>query len=152
MSLVSGFLGVLRSESVGHSFISLDLDPSQPTWAESSASAIVFILRSGLAVGENAYPAVRENEFALRNGLLLVPRLIKEPKRNALIASEVPDWSAPDSLPEAPFLQEENPLSLKISIPGQLDTLAFDIEVQNEDLSDADIVEIEPRAYGLNAR
>jgi len=152
MSLVSGFLRVLRSESVGHSFISLDLDPSQPTWSESAASAIVYMLRSGLAVGEDVSSAVRENEFALRNGLLLVPRLIKEPKRNTLFSREVPDWSAPDALPEMPLFQADHPLSLKVGIPGQLDTLAFDIDLKDEDLPDADMVEIEPRAYGLNSR
>lgn len=152
MSLVSGFLRVLRSESVGHSFISLDLDPGQPTWSESAASAIVYMLRSSLAVGEDASSTVRENEFALRDGLLLVPRLVKEPKRNALLSPVVPDWSAPDSLPEMPFFQPDRLISLKVGIPGQLDTLAFDVDLQNEDFPDADMVEIEPRAYGLNSR
>jgi NADPH:quinone reductase-like Zn-dependent oxidoreductase/SAM-dependent methyltransferase len=152
MSLASGFLRVLRSESVGHSFISLDLDPNQPTWSESAASAIVYIMKSGLAVGEDVSSTVQEHEFALRNGLLLVPRLIKEPKRNTLFSPEVPDWSALDSLPMEPLFQADRPLSLKVGIPGQLDTLAFHVDPKHEDLPDADLVEIEPRAYGLNSR
>jgi hypothetical protein len=72
MSLVSGFLRVLRSESVGHSFISLDLGPSQPTWSESAASAIVCMLKYGLAVDEDISSAAQENGFWLArsvNGL-----------------------------------------------------------------------------------
>ncbi|KAF2108586.1 hypothetical protein BDV96DRAFT_504431 [Lophiotrema nucula] len=152
MSLVSGFLRVLRSEYAGHSFISLDLDPSQPAWSESTASAILYMVRTSMAVGEEGSSTVQENEFALRNGLLLVPRLVKEPKHNALFSPEVPDWSAPDSLSEVPLFHAEHPLRLKVGIPGQLDTLAFDIDLEEKDLSDADMVEIEPRAYGLNSR
>ncbi|MCJ1394622.1 hypothetical protein MMC18_007502 [Xylographa bjoerkii] len=152
MALVSGFLRVLRSESVGHSFISLDLDPSQPTWSESAASAIVYMLRCGLAVSEDISSTVQENEFALRDGLLLVPRYVKDPKRNRLFSPEVPDWTAPDSLPEMPLFQADRPLRLEVGIPGQLDTLAFDIDQEYEDFPRADMVEIEPRAYGLNAR
>jgi len=152
MSLASGFLRVMRSESVGHSFISLDLDPSQPTWSESTTSAIVYLFRYGLAVDDVVSSAVREHEFALRNGLLMVPRLIKEPKRNTFFSPEVPNWSDPDSLPEMPLFQADHPMSLKVGIPGQLDTLAFHVDLEVEDLTDADMVEIEPRAYGLNSQ
>ncbi|KAI9705383.1 MAG: hypothetical protein M1820_005213 [Bogoriella megaspora] len=153
MSLVSGFLRVMRSEYVGQRFISLDLDPSEPAWSESAASAIVYMLKFGLANSEeDVLLAVREDEFALRNGMLRVPRLLKEPKRNTLFASEVPDWSAPDSFPKMPLFQADRPLSLKVGIPGRLDTLAFDIDQADEVIPDADVVEIEPRAYGLNSR
>lgn len=152
MALVSGFLRVLRSESVGHSFISLDLDPNQPTWSESAASAIVYMLRYGSAAGDDVSSTVQENEFALRDGVLMVPRLVKDPKRNRLLSPEGPNWTAPDSLPEMPLLQADRPLRLEVGMPGQLDTLAFDVDREDEDSSDADLVEIEPRAYGLNSR
>ncbi|KAE8141613.1 hypothetical protein BDV38DRAFT_268399 [Aspergillus pseudotamarii] len=152
MALVSGFLRVLRSESVGHSFISLDLDPNQPTWSESAASAIRYMLRYGSAISGDISTTVQENEFALRDGLLVVPRLVKDPKRNKLFSPQEADWTAPDSLPEKPFFQADHPLHLAVGIPGQLDTLAFDLDGEHEEPSDADIVEIEPRAYGINSR
>lgn len=154
MSLVSGFLRVLRNESVGHSFISLDLDPNQPTWSESATAAILYLLRYGEAADEeDVSSTVQENEFALRDGVLMVPRLVKDPERSKLLSPAVPDWATPDSLPEVPLLQADHPLRLEVGIPGQLDTLAFDLDRENEDSSDdANMVEIEPRAYGFNSR
>ncbi|KAJ5971622.1 uncharacterized protein N7479_001540 [Penicillium vulpinum] len=152
MALASGFLRVLRNESVAHSLILLDLDPSQPTWSESASSAIVHMLKHGLASEDDVSSAVQENEFALRDGVLMIPRLVKDPKRNRLVSPEGPDWTSPSSLPEVPFLQADRPLRLEVGIPGQLDTLAFDVDREDEDTSDANLVEIEPRAYGLNSR
>ncbi|KAL4971435.1 hypothetical protein BDW66DRAFT_165239 [Aspergillus desertorum] len=152
MALAPGFLRVLRSECVGHSFISLDLDPNQLTWSESAAAAIVCMLRHGLAAGDDVSSTVQENEFALRDGVLMVPRLVKDPKRNRLLSPEGPDWTAPESLPETSLLQTDRPMRLEVGMPGQLDTLAFDVDREDADTSDANLVDIEPRAYGLNSR
>lgn len=152
MALASGFLRVLRSESVGHSFIWLDLDPKQPTWSESATSAIVYMLGHDLDSGDEVSSTTQDNEFALRDGVLMVPRLFKDPKRNRLLSPEAPDWTAPDSLPDTPLLQADRPLRLEVGIPGQLDTLAFHVGREDEDTSDANMIEIEPRAYGLNSR
>ncbi|RDW76674.1 type I polyketide synthase [Aspergillus mulundensis] len=148
-ALASGFVRVLRTEYLGRRFLTLDLDPSD-TSSEAEISAIVHVLSSRLAADT---PAPIESEFALRDGLLLVPRLYKDVVWNALLEPEVPDWASPESIPEAPLFQAKRPLKLEVGIPGLLDTLAFGDDPDALDASIPDeMVEIEPRAYGLNFR
>jgi NADPH:quinone reductase-like Zn-dependent oxidoreductase len=151
--LAQGLLRVLRNEYVGRACISLDLDPQQPTWSESSASAIVHITKSCLAGRQdNVSISAEDSEYAVRDGLVLVPRIYKDATRNKLLVPEAPDWSAPDSIPEAPLFQEQRPLSLQVGVPGLLDTLAFNDDAHYKADLDADMVEIKPCAYGFNFR
>ncbi|EAQ86385.1 hypothetical protein CHGG_07638 [Chaetomium globosum CBS 148.51] len=155
-ALVTGFLRSLRSEYVGRYFPTLDLDPQTPVWSESGIAAIAHVLQTSLGTADDVYsimaePAPVDNEFAVRDGLILVPRLRKDLARNKMLTPEAPDWTMPESIPEAPLFQEQRPLRLKAGVPGLLDTLVFADD--DEDISgDADTVEIEPRAYGLNFR
>ncbi|KAH6641044.1 hypothetical protein F5144DRAFT_618689 [Chaetomium tenue] len=132
-ALVTGFLRSLRSEYVGRHFRTLDLDPHTPVWSESGITAVAHVLQASLGTADDVYsimaePAPVDNEFAVRDGLILVPRLRKDLVRNKMLTPEAPDWT------------EQRPLRLKAGVPGLLDT------------GDADTVEIEPRAYGLNFR
>ncbi|GAB1214119.1 hypothetical protein ATERTT37_003279 [Aspergillus terreus] len=146
-ALASGFVRVLRTEYLGRRFLTLDLDPRT---AEMDTAAIVQVLKSCLAASDA--PAPIESEFAVRDGLILVPRLYKDVVWNALLEPEVPDWASPETIPEGPLFQPKRPLRLEVGIPGLLDTLAFgDDDGVAADLPD-DMVEIEPRAYGLNFR
>lgn len=155
MALVNGFLRVIRNEYVGRKFLTLDLDPTQSPWVLSDASAIVHVLKTGLAetstVAASSFTA-EESEFALRDGLLLVPRIFKDVSRNKLISPDAVDWSSGDSIPEAPLYQEDRPLRLHVGMPGMLDSLVFDDDEEYEDYADENTVEIEPRAYGVNFR
>ncbi|KAL5002552.1 hypothetical protein BDV10DRAFT_202156 [Aspergillus recurvatus] len=152
-ALASGFVRVLRTEYLGRRFLTLDLDPAVQS-AESEISAVVHVLSSRLQLAIET-PAPTDSEFALRDGLLLVPRLYKDVVWNALLEPEIPDWASPESIPEAPLFQAKRPLKLEVGIPGLLDTLAFG---DDPDALDAtvplpdEMVEIEPRAYGLNFR
>lgn len=155
MALVNGFLRVIRNEYVGRKFLTLDLDPNQSAWALSDASAIVHVMKTGL--GGSSMDTVssftaEESEFALRDGLLLVPRIFKDASRNKMISPEAVDWSSGDSIPEAPLYQEDRPLRLHVGMPGMLDSLVFDDDEAYEDYADENTVEIEPRAYGVNFR
>ncbi|KAL9616277.1 MAG: hypothetical protein Q9160_008839 [Pyrenula sp. 1 TL-2023] len=152
MALVPGFLRVLRNEYIGRSFLTLDLDPMQPLWCQLGTSAIVQVMKTGLGSREDVSSTVGESEFALRNGLILVPRIYKDVSRNKMLSPEAPEWAAPETIPEASLFQPQRPLRLQAGIPGLLDTLVFDDDQDFEDHADADTVEIEPRAYGLNFR
>ncbi|KAH6850667.1 hypothetical protein B0I37DRAFT_396989 [Chaetomium sp. MPI-CAGE-AT-0009] len=154
-ALATGFLRSLRSEYVGRHFPTLDLDPHTPVWSEAGIAAIVHVLQATLGTPDDVYsimaePAPVDNEFALRDGLLLVPRVSKDLVRNKMLTPEAPDWTMPESIPEEPLFQDQRPLRLEAGIPGLLDTLAFNDD--DEVGGDADTVEIEPRAYGLNFR
>ncbi|KAI3390924.1 hypothetical protein diail_8351, partial [Diaporthe ilicicola] len=159
LALATGFLRVLRSEYVGRRFPTLDLDPNTSVWSEPGITAIVHVLQACLGTPDDVYSITAEaesveSEFAVRDGLILVPRVSKDVARNKMLTHEAPDWAVPESIPEAPLFQDDRPLRLEVGIPGLLDTLAFSDDKEGE-LSDeqaADMVEIEPRAYGLNFR
>lgn len=157
MALASGFVRVLRNEYVGRKFITLDLDPEQVAWSQSNASAIAHTFQAGLGspVGDaSSYSAftAQESELALRDGLLMVPRIYKEAPRNKMLSLEAPDWANLHTLPDAPLHQPDRPLRLHVGLPGMLDSLVFADDEAYEDYADADTIEIDPRAYGVNFR
>lgn len=158
LALATGLLRVLRSEYVGRCFPTLDLDPETPVWSEAGITAIVHVLQATLGTPNDIYSITAEagpveSEFAVRNGLILVPRVSKDIVRNKMLTPEAPNWAAPESIPEEPLFQAERPLRLEVGIPGLLDTLAFNDDKELEVVTiAADLIEIEPRAYGLNFR
>lgn len=153
MALAQGLLRVVRNEYAGRACLSLDLDPEKLAWSKLSASAIVHIMQSCLGDRQdNVSMAAGDSEYAVRDGLVMVPRIYKDLARNKLLAPQVPDWFASESIPEAALFQEQRPLSLQVGIPGLLDTLAFDNDHHYKAALDADEVEIKPSAYGLNFR
>ncbi len=152
MALVSGFLRVLRSEYVGRSFLTLDLDPKEPVWSQYGALGIVHVMKNGFGSSEGTASTVADSEFALRDGLIHVPRIYKDVSRNKMLSPDATQWADPESIPKAALFQPQRPLRLQVGIPGLLDTLAFDDDEHYEDYANTDTVEIEPHAYGLNFR
>ncbi|RMZ82271.1 hypothetical protein DV738_g1896, partial [Chaetothyriales sp. CBS 135597] len=163
LSMSSGLLRALRNEYVGRRFISLDLDPQVPDpWSPANVSTLGQVLEAGFGhtdTDDDAAAGAIELEYAERNGVVLIPRLFKDGARNQMVSRpSAVDWQAPDlDIPTEPFFQEDRPLRLQVGIPGLLDTLAFadhDDEIDPYDNSPlpSDVVEIEPRAYGLNFR
>ncbi|KAL4997562.1 hypothetical protein BDV10DRAFT_201827 [Aspergillus recurvatus] len=157
MSLASGFLRSLRNEYVGRANVSLDLDPSSPeTWSETAISAIVQVVRAAFANPDNAYVADAppvDFEYAERGGTILVPRCFKDTARNKAIVPGPIDYSNDAISRSEPYYQQHRTLALDVGVPGLLDTLRFgdDPAAVDEDFP-ADLVEIEPRAYGVNFR
>ncbi|KAL2142027.1 hypothetical protein VTI28DRAFT_1717 [Corynascus sepedonium] len=149
MALANGFLRVIRNEYVGRSLVTLDLDAKNPLWSESDVSAIAHVMVDG--VGSRQGPSdSEENEFALRDGLVLVPRIYKDAPLNKMLS---PDAAEPDHIAESALFQDGRPLSLKVGMPGFLDSLVFDDHERYEEwYLEEDAVEIEPRAYGVNSR
>jgi acyl transferase domain-containing protein/NADPH:quinone reductase-like Zn-dependent oxidoreductase/ubiquinone/menaquinone biosynthesis C-methylase UbiE len=161
MALASGFMRALRNEYVGRRLATFDLDPRAPAvWSALDIAAIVHVLQASLGTPEDMHSVTAEEvpvecEFALRDGLVLVPRVSKDMAWNEIVMPKLSDWVVPESIPEAPLLQDQRPLRLEVGIPGLLDTLTFmdDKEAQaHGSYSHEDMVEIEPRAYGLNFR
>ncbi|KAK4447399.1 hypothetical protein QBC34DRAFT_440144 [Podospora aff. communis PSN243] len=157
-ALAAGFLRALRSEYAGRHFLMLDLDPNTVSWSKENVTVIAQVLRASSLGTPNHVdlpaiePPATDSEFALRNGLILVPRLFKDSARNKSITPGLPNWADPDSIPEDRLFQDDRPLRLNVGIPGLLDTLAFDDDREAEPSPAADMVHIEPRAYGLNFR
>lgn len=172
-ALSQGFLRVLRNEYVGRRYLSLDLDPRVPErWIqdrESIVSNIAQVLEEGFGHAKDVLTAGPVDfEYAERDGELLIPRIYKDEEYNDMVTGPVtPSWgqiqvNAKDEegavdgaagVVSENLFQEDRPLRLEIGIPGHLDTLVFvdDNEAGNPEMP-AEMVEISPRAYGVDSQ
>lgn len=156
--LAAGFLRTLRNEYVGRQLVALDLDPTTPVWSDLCVPAIVQVLETcfgGLSSSIESDSGPMEYEYIERNGSLLVPRFFKDMSRNKAIFPDQIDYPAPEDIPIEPFQQPTRPMSLQIGIPGMLDTLVFADDERpccHSDVLEAEMMEINPRAYGMNFR
>ncbi|KAG8157511.1 hypothetical protein KVR01_012553 [Diaporthe batatas] len=161
LALVSGLLRSLRNEYFGRPYVSLDLDPRSPVWAAGDVDSIVRIVAAGfssLVTASGAPPAASaagDFEYAIRDGNVMVPRLIKDTPRNKSITpDEATDVSSSATM--TPLHQDERPLVMNVGMPGLLDTIAFvddsSVAVDKGTQISPELVEIEPRAYGVNFR
>ncbi|KAJ6443692.1 Lovastatin diketide synthase LovF [Purpureocillium lavendulum] len=166
LALASGFLRSIRNEYVGRAYITLDLDPYTPVWSSENASDIgrVLTLRFGRLhatdsnnIDTSSDGAPEEFEYAVRDGALMIPRVFKDVSRNKVISDLNPtEVDAPDSAGMEPLHQPDRALRLRVGMPGLLDTLAFEddsqLSIEPADSFATDMIEIEPRAYGVNFR
>lgn len=171
-ALSQGFLRVLRNEYVGRRYLSLDLDPRVPeTWiqdGEGIVSSIAQVLEEGFGHAKDAVTTGPVDfEFAERDGELLIPRIYKDGEYNDMVTGPVaPSWGqiqvnakddegaveGPAGVVSENMFQEDRPLRLEIGIPGHLDTLIFvDDEAGHPEMPD-EMVEISPRAYGVDSQ
>ncbi|KAE8326598.1 hypothetical protein BDV39DRAFT_193445 [Aspergillus sergii] len=147
LGLAAGYLRTARSEYLGRSYVTLDLDPSASPWSEDDVKAIVQVLKVSF---DSSSPG--EFEYAIRDGVFKIPRVLDDKPRNRLVSPT--DAGAADAITLGPLRQADRELSLRIAVPGRLDTLSFTEVASLSDTSELspEIVEIEPHAYGINAR
>ncbi|KAK4034496.1 polyketide synthase [Parachaetomium inaequale] len=146
-SLASGFLRSLRQEYSGKRLGTLDLDPTQPLWSPESVKSITEVFKAFF--DDSAADASNDYEFAERDGVIHVPRYVKDVDRNKAVFCQTTEAPAPRL---EPFLQSDRPLRLTIGTTGLLDTLAFDDDPTAAEPLPDDFVEVEPRAFGVNFR
>lgn len=151
-SLGIGLLRSIRHEYVERKYVTLDLDPGDELWSETSLAAITQTFTKCFnATGSPPYDV----EYAERDGVIMVPRLFRDSKRNQALSPKEVDWTCPEVLPTEPFFQSNRSLSLKVGVPGLLNTLVFDddptMPIESSRLP-PDMLEIEPRAFGVNFR
>lgn len=156
--LAAGFLRSLRNEYVGRPFLTLDLDPKTSPWSDSDLSAIVQVLKVGFGSPTEASAddiSPNEFEYAERGGCLLVPRVYADMVKNKAVFPDPIDYSKVKDWQVHPLHQPKRPLCLQVGQSGRLDTMVFDDDdrahVHNDALGD-EMVEIEPKAYGVNLR
>ena len=146
-SLASGFIRSLRQEYSGKRLGTLDLDPSQPMWSPESANTITEVFKKFF--DHSVVESTNDYEFAERDGVIQIPRYVKDINRNQAVFSQ----SSSPAVPRLePFMQSDRPLRLTIGTPGLLDTLAFDDDPSAAEALQEDFVEVEPRAFGVNFR
>lgn len=147
LGLAAGFLRTARSEYLGRSYVTLDLDPSTSPWSEDGVQAIAQVLKVSF---DSSSPG--EFEYAVRDGVFKIPRVLDDTSRNRLVSPAVA--TAMEDITMVPLRREGQALSLRVGVPGRLDTLSFTKDASLSDTRELspEIVEIEPRAYGINAR
>lgn len=162
-SLSQGLLRTMRNKLLGRRYISLDLQGplgSHEDWPLSSLEAIATITEVAVGIAVQPAPDLLpiDFEYAVRDGVLLVPRLYNDTVLNSMLTTRPAlDWQDSSTvLTTEPLFQQERPLQLELGIPDLLDTLCFGDDDKGFELVTSplapDMVEIEPRAYGLNFR
>ena len=142
-AIITGLARSIRSENPLAKLITLDIDSSQET-PESIAQILSTIV-------ENVFGArsetAREHEYAVRNGLILIPRLTEDGDLNRYLTS-----NRSNKTPEMePFFQDGRTLALEIGNPGLLESLVWADEMPDQALA-SDEVRIEIRCGGVNFR
>ncbi|UKZ52811.1 hypothetical protein TrVGV298_006598 [Trichoderma virens] len=139
-SLIVGLSRTIRGENPGLQFTTLDLDPEESIDSDSTCATISQIFKS------KADPSNAEWEYALRSGLLNVPRLYPDQEVSSLFETGTKDPPAV----KLPFNQPGRALALEIKVPGILDTFQFtDCDEYPLPLGDLE-VEIKVKAVGMN--
>ncbi|TQV94003.1 polyketide synthase [Cordyceps javanica] len=147
LGLAAGFLRAARSEYLGRQYVVLDLDPCTPDWTDMDIDGISGVLN---AISRGSLAG--EYEYAVRDGLLEIPRIVNDLGRNHLV-SPLDETDVENS--SLVSLHKLGPThSLSVCTPGKLDTLSF---VETEPRLDpaelaAAMVYVETHAYGLNTR
>ena len=142
-AMITGLARSLRSENSSTRLITLDIHSSRET--PRSVSRILWRIVENVFSVPNETP--RELEYALRDGLLLIPRLTEDEEINQYLSS-----SPSNEIPRMePFFQEGRALALHIGTPGLLESLAWADDLPNPSLA-SDEVRIEIRYGGINFR
>lgn len=143
MSLITGVARTLRAENSTITLVTIDLDFKTPISADTNVCCISRLFSS---LWDSVNLRVPDLEYASKEGLLFIPRLVEQNKLNNMFANQ-DKKSIAVSLP---FSQPGRPLKLEVGVPGMLNTLQFvDDPDAIKDLKEEEF-EIEVKALGLN--
>lgn len=161
-SMVNGMSRVLRRENPGLHLITVDVqDPVQPGSNDQQVQNVIQTLTEvpRLSFGSPEIPEVNElkieHEYAIRDGLLYIPRVIPDDR----LAMHIDGRNNPDRnrsadafLVDCPYLEKERSLEFDVQVPGLLKTIRF---VDNDAMTDPlglEEVQVQARAHGVNSR
>ncbi|KAH8744734.1 KR domain-containing protein, partial [Diaporthe sp. PMI_573] len=140
-NIAQGLLRAVRSEA-NKIAATLDLDPNSQLEASDRAALILQALEASLATPEDGSPV--EYEFAEANGMLMVPRIIKDEDMNLTLFHE--------TQPSVPYLQHfEQPgrrIKIAVGTAGDLNSLYWKNETSPPLAEDE--IEIKIACTGMN--
>jgi NADPH:quinone reductase-like Zn-dependent oxidoreductase/NAD(P)-dependent dehydrogenase (short-subunit alcohol dehydrogenase family)/SAM-dependent methyltransferase len=152
--MAGGMARVLRRENPGLRLITVDVqDPMKPSADQVQSFVHLVTDVTMLSFWSPEGTASMENEYAIRDGKLLIPRVLPDDHLSTHIDSRVnPQHNMSSDAPLLPcsYLDQNRPIKFDIRVPGLLKTIRF---VENDDMSNPlgpDEVQIEARAYGVN--
>jgi hypothetical protein len=139
-SLMIGLSRAIRNENANVSIATLDTDQPDCLVMDISSAAIYKVAISH-SCGDSA-----DHEYALRDGMIYVPRVTKAPSLNKRLL----EYESKGEPEEVSFTGCGRPLKLTIKTPGLLDTFRFEEDETYYEPMPGDWVEIEVKAVGLN--
>ena len=141
---VSGFVRTLRSENGGMNYATCEMEALKFT--KLKLAQIISKVFAKAFSKSNMGSSVKDLEYAVRNGRIMIPRLMEDKLANEATMSQA---SKPE--PEEQYLwQGDSCLSLDMGHVGVLDTFQFVHSEKGSDEICHDEVEIEVKAVGLN--
>ena len=146
-SLVAGLARTVRVEKGDTMIVTLDLDAQASVSGSVTAENIFSVLVT--TFGKKCIrPTEIENEYAERNGVIMVPRIVEDERLDLSTLT-----TTESVIPELqPFRQTRRPLKAEVRTPGLLDSIQFvDDNSISDDLPDHS-VEVEVKASGINFR
>lgn len=140
-NLITGLARTVRSES-GLRFATLDLEHVVDDWAVNQILRVFSnVFGNTRSVLDNG-----EMEFLVREGTILVPRIVEDVSTNELVKHEPNELLLRDET----FRQTGRPLKMALDQPGILDTIYFtDDDIAVKPLPE-DYIEIHVQYAGLN--
>ncbi|KAM0229998.1 hypothetical protein ACHAPO_009550 [Fusarium lateritium] len=154
--MAGGMARVLRRENPSLRLITVDVqDPMQPSIDQDQVKSIVQLLTevTMLSFWSPEGTASAENEYAICDGKLLIPRVLPDDHLSMHINSRINpqhNTSGDASILPCSYLNKDRPIKFDIRVPGLLKTIRF---VDNDEMLNplgADEVQIEARVYGIN--
>lgn len=142
-----GLLRTLRQEDASKRCVHLDFERSlDEVWTSDKIKHIVYLLQQSF--DDSMETAGIEWEYAVKDSMLHVPRLYPDKAQDA-VASDIRVDPAPEL---QPFHQRGRPLVWETSSSGLLSDIHF---IDKPDIAGdipSGMVEVEPKAFGLNFR
>lgn len=141
-NMIIGLSRTIRSETATK-FATLDLDAQSPLSEDATTSAIFKVFKAAFGSGSSA---TSEQEFMERGGSFFTPRIVHDLEMNEIVRKE----TNPSVLEPTPFGDDGRALKMEVTTSGSLDTIHFIDDPAVEEPLDADSIEIEVKAVGLN--
>ena len=142
-NLMTGMARCIRAENPSVALLTVDMDFNNPLDSANSVEKFCEVYHSGIQAGSEVRP---DWEYAIRDGKILIQRILLEKGMNDLLSS----FHVQPKAELATFKQPGRPLALRVETAGRLDSLQFSDDAHYETPLAADSVEIEVKAVGLN--
>ena len=146
LAQAQGLLRTMKQEDANKRFIQLDCESTSDVWILDNISHIVHVLQQSFDY--NLDPRSVEWEYAVKDSSLHVPRFYPDAVQNRASSGTQVD---PTPVLE-PFWQPGRPLVWETSKSGLLSDLYFTDHPDVASDVPSGMVEIEPKAFGLNFR
>lgn len=147
LSLVTGLARTVRLEKGDTPIVTIDLGGLSPAPSTDAVDKIFAVFLKSLSEFAIS-PTTVETEYAVRNGQVMVPRIMVDQSLNAFMNTK----PGSQIVQEQVWAQQERPLKIRIRTPGLLDTIEYTDNGCESDGLSANTIKIDVKASGINFR